>query len=84
VLQDRFVIVGGSARLLEEEDISIIMRGCVIQHNMIVEDELAFDYDVVNGTILETIVSVIHAMRHTFKERQSFAILKHMHVFKWI
>ena len=39
MLQARFAIVRGPARLLKEEEIGIIMRACVILHNMIVEDE---------------------------------------------
>ena len=38
-LQARFAIVRGPTRLLEEEEIGVIMRACVILHNMIVEDE---------------------------------------------
>jgi len=48
VLQARFVIVRVPARLIDQIEIGIIMRACVILHNMIVEDErdnyeLAFD-----------------------------------------
>ena len=67
VLQARFVIHCGPARLLNEEEIGVIMRVCVILHNMIVDDkqdnyELAFDYDVVEGTALEPIVNHNHHM----------------------
>ena len=62
VLQTQFAIVRGLARLMKEEEIGVIMRACVILHNMIVEDErdnyeLAFDYDVVKGTASEPIVN---------------------------
>ena len=55
MLQARFAIVYASARLMEHEEIGIIIRACIILHNMIVEDEhdnyeLAFDYDVVEST----------------------------------
>jgi len=65
VLQARFAIVRGPARLMDEEEIGVIMRACVILHNMIVEDErdnyeLAFDYDVVEGTAPEPIVNHDH------------------------
>ena len=63
VLQARFAIVRGPARLMDEKEIGIVMQACVIRHNMIVEDErdnyeLAFDYDVVEGTAPE--LSLIH------------------------
>jgi len=50
---------------MKEEEIGVIMRACVILQNMIVEDEqdnyeLAFDYDVVEGTIPELIVDHDH------------------------
>jgi len=65
VLQARFSIVHGPARLMEEKTIDIIIRACVILYNMIVEDErdnykLAFDYSVVEGTIPEPIVNHEH------------------------
>ena len=65
VLQSRFAIVCGPARLMDKTEIGIIMRACVILHNMIVEDErdnyeLAFDYDVVDGSVLEAIVNQDH------------------------
>ena len=65
VLQVRFAIVCGPAHLMKEEEIGVIMRACVILHNMIVEDErdnyeLAFDYDVVEGTVPKPIVNHDH------------------------
>ncbi|XP_021320814.1 uncharacterized protein LOC110437041 [Sorghum bicolor] len=39
VLQSRFAIVRGGARIWDEETLALIMRACVIMHNMIVEDE---------------------------------------------
>jgi len=39
VLQSRFAIVRGPARVWDIETLSKIMRACVIMHNMIVEDE---------------------------------------------
>jgi hypothetical protein len=52
VLQSRFAIVRGSARIWDTQTLSKIMRACVIMHNMIVEDEGfvvdpndRFDYD---------------------------------------
>jgi hypothetical protein len=39
VLQSRFSIVRGSARLWDEESIENIMMACINMHNMIVEDE---------------------------------------------
>jgi len=39
VLQARFAIVRGPARFWDIETVALIMRACVIMHNMIVEDE---------------------------------------------
>ena len=39
VLQSRFAIVRGPARLWDEDSLGNIMRACIIMHNMIVEDE---------------------------------------------
>ncbi|XP_021306905.1 uncharacterized protein LOC110431742 [Sorghum bicolor] len=39
VLQSRFAIVRGPARPWDIETLALIMRACVIMHNMIVEDE---------------------------------------------
>jgi hypothetical protein len=39
VLQSRFAIVRGPARIWDMETLALIMRACVIMHNMIVEDE---------------------------------------------
>jgi len=62
VLQTRFAIGGGPTNLMERKEIGIVMRTCIILHDMIVEDEhdnceLAFDYDIVEGTTPESIVS---------------------------
>ena len=37
VLQSRFAIVRGPTRIWDKETIGMIMRACVIMHNMIVE-----------------------------------------------
>ena len=39
VLQARFKIIREPARLWDIADLGIIMRSCIILHNMIVEDE---------------------------------------------
>jgi hypothetical protein len=39
VLQSRFAIIRGPARPWDIETLTLIMRACVIMHNMIVEDE---------------------------------------------
>ena len=62
MLQARFAIIRGPARRMDQEEIGIVMRARVILHNMIVEDksdnyELAFDYDVVEGTGQELTVN---------------------------
>ncbi|CAL9020786.1 unnamed protein product [Prunus brigantina] len=43
ILQARWAIVRGAARMLDEEVLRSIMMTCIILHNMIVEDE--YDYD---------------------------------------
>ena len=45
VLQSRFAIVRGAARIWDTETLGLIMRACVIMHNMIVEDEGIVDPD---------------------------------------
>ncbi|CAL8149749.1 unnamed protein product [Prunus armeniaca] len=44
ILQARWAIIRGAARLFDEEVLKSIMMTCIILHNMIVEDE--YDYDV--------------------------------------
>ncbi|CAL8119959.1 unnamed protein product [Prunus armeniaca] len=44
ILQARWLIVRGAARMFDEEILRSIMMTCIILHNMIVEDE--YDYDV--------------------------------------
>ncbi|KAM1666470.1 hypothetical protein ACFX14_045737 [Malus domestica] len=46
ILQARWAIVRGVARMFDVESLRSIMMTCVILHNMIVEDE--FDYDAVD------------------------------------
>ena len=58
VLQAWLAIIHGPARHLEKGELGMIMKTCVILHNMIVEDErdsygLAFDYEHVEGTTPE-------------------------------
>ena len=65
MLQARFATVSGCTHLVKEEEIGVIMRTCVILHNMIVEDEqdnyeFVFDYDVVEGTAPGPIVNHDH------------------------
>ncbi|XP_066358602.1 uncharacterized protein [Miscanthus floridulus] len=43
VLQSRFAIVRGAARLWDTETLGIIMKACVIMHNMIIKDERVVD-----------------------------------------
>jgi len=50
---------------MEQEEIGIVTRACVILRNMIIEDkhnnyELTFDYDVVKAIALEPIVNHEH------------------------
>ena len=62
MLQARFSIVRGPARLMDQREIGIVMRAYAILHNMIVEDErdnyeLTFDYDVTERTVPKLIVN---------------------------
>ena len=54
VLQARFAIIRGPARNMDKGELGMIMKACIILHNMIVEDErdlydLSIDYDDVEG-----------------------------------
>jgi hypothetical protein len=45
VLQARFAIVRGPARMWDIETLTLIMKACIIMHNMIIEDEGHVDPD---------------------------------------
>ena len=47
VLQARFAIVRGLARFWHHEDLSLIMKACIILHNMIIEDKRVDDNELV-------------------------------------
>ena len=51
VLQARFAIIANSSRLWGTQDMAMVMRACIILHNMIVQDErdlhTTFDYNTV-------------------------------------
>ena len=47
VLQARFAIVRGPARFWDEDTLGLIMRACIIMHNMIVEDERDDEHDII-------------------------------------
>ncbi|KAF5444069.1 hypothetical protein F2P56_036573 [Juglans regia] len=59
VLQQRFTIVRGPSRLFKVNDLTNIMKTCVILHNMIIEDErddsqgLNMEYDQLDDDIPE-------------------------------
>jgi len=74
---------------MEQEDIGVVMRACVILHNMIVEDKcdnykLAFDYNVVEGTALEPNVNHEHHLCYEAYFQRTTVIHdpQLMHVFK--
>jgi hypothetical protein len=46
VLQAQFTIVKGPTKILEQEILCYIMMGCVIMHNMVIENERGQDVDV--------------------------------------
>jgi len=65
VLQARFAIIRGPARHLEKGELDMIMKACVILHNIIVEDKrdsygLTYDYEHVEGTTPEPNVQRDH------------------------
>jgi len=65
VLQSRFAIIRGPARNMDKAELGMIMKACIILHNMIVEDErdsydLAFEYEDVEGSIPQPIVQRHH------------------------
>ena len=47
VLQARFAIIRRPTRLWRHEDLTIIMKACIILHNMIIEDERVNDIELV-------------------------------------
>ena len=47
MLQARFAIVRGPARFWHHEDLTFIMKACIILHNMIIEDERVDDNGLV-------------------------------------
>ena len=47
MLQARFAIVRGPTRFWHQEDLSFIMKACIILHNMIIEDERVDDNELV-------------------------------------
>ena len=47
VLQARFAIIRGPARFWHREDLTFIMKVCIILHNMIIEDEHVDDNELV-------------------------------------
>jgi hypothetical protein len=55
VLQSRFAIVRGPTRFWDEHTLELIMRACIIMHNMIVAnervDEDYFNYEGVGGKV---------------------------------
>jgi len=86
VLQAHFAIVRGPAGYMKEKVMSLIMKACVILHNMIVEDErdsydLAFDYEQVDGTTPEpTVRRNVHPYYETYLRRTMEVRDPEMHV----
>lgn len=75
VLQARFAIVRGPARLWKIEDLDYIMKACIILHNMIIEDERDanraedFDYEQVPESIP---ITVSHEHTEEFSQFAAF------------
>ena len=55
VLQSRFAIVRGPARLWDENTLQLIMTACIIMHNMIVEDEGVDEKDFRYDDVVEKV-----------------------------
>jgi len=90
VLQARFAIVYGPARHLDKGELGMIMKACVILHNMIVEDErdsygLTFDYEHVEGTTPSPMSdgTIIRAMQHIYAKQYKFKTPSNMHGSNW-
>ena len=65
VLQARFAIVRGPARFWDQEDLGFIMRGCIVLHNMIVEDEGAGASEDLQFDGMGETVNVYHGVGET-------------------
>lgn len=70
VLQSRFAIVRGPARIWDNETKGLIMRACVIMHNMIVEDEGVVDPNerevtMCNPSMARLLVHLMSLLMHT-------------------
>jgi len=70
VLQSRFAIVRGPARICDNETLGMIMRACVIMHNMIVEDEGVVDPNerevtMCNLSMARLLVHLMSLLMHT-------------------
>ena len=79
VLQSRFAIVRGPTRIWDKEAIGMIMRACVIMHNMIVEDEGVVDPNerevtMCNLSMARLLVHLMNLLMHT----EGSEIRKHM------
>ena len=79
VLQARFAIIRGPTRNMDKAELGMIMKACVIHHDVIVEDErdlydLTFDYNDVEETTrnLMSDGTIICAMHPTFIEYHKF------------
>ena len=46
MLQARFAIIRGPARFWHHEDLTFIMKACIILHNMIIKDERVDDNEL--------------------------------------
>jgi len=65
VLEAWFTIIRGPAQHLEKTDLGLIIKACIVLHNIIVEDErdlydLAYDYEHVDSTTLKLKVRCHH------------------------
>ena len=68
VLQARFAIVRGAARLWDEETLANIMKACIIMHNMIIEDEGSVGIIDFDGSEANMPVSMLRDTRQELTE----------------
>lgn len=72
MLQARFAIISRPARLWKNKDLDVVMKACIIMHNMIVEDErdesnLSNNYDRTHSANPSTAVISRDPSHYSFK-----------------
>ena len=60
LLKSRFNIIAIPGRSYSQRTLALIMRACVILHNMIIDDERDFDLDEIYETVESNVGPTIH------------------------